>query len=103
MKRNLKQNGLFIILFKVFRYSFSETILKVILSLSDRHKLFANDWLWTEVCQNAVFSKIDITMTTINKKLQIDKIRILRDLDLLQKNWFPELIVWCLANNLREK
>ena len=77
--------------------------LKVILSLSDRYKLFTSDWLWIEVCQNAVFSKIDITMTTINKKLQIDKIRILRDLDLLQKNWFQELIVWCLANNLREK
>ena len=26
------------------------------------------DWLRIEVCQNYVFSKIDITMTTINKK-----------------------------------
>ena len=43
--------------------------LKVILSLSDRYKLFTSDWIWIEVCQNAVFSKIDIFMTTINKKL----------------------------------
>ena len=43
--------------------------LKVILYLSDRYKLFTSDWIWIEVCQNAVFSKIDIFMTTINKKL----------------------------------
>ena len=55
------------------RYSFSETIpgcfsiaLKVILCLFDRYKLFTSDCLRNEVCQNAVFSKIDITMTTIN-------------------------------------
>ena len=35
-----------------------------------RYKLFTSDWLLNEVCQNAVFGKIDITMTTINKKLQ---------------------------------
>ena len=34
--------------------------LKVILSLSDRHKIFNSDWLWIEVCQNEVFSKIDL-------------------------------------------
>ena len=44
--------------------------LKVVLSLSDRNKIFTSDWLWIEVCQNAVFSKIDVTMTTINKKLR---------------------------------
>ena len=43
--------------------------LKLILSLSDHYNIFTNDWLWIEVCQNTVFSKIDITMTTINKKL----------------------------------
>ena len=42
-------------------------------------------------------------MTTINKKLEIEKIRILRDLDLLLKIRHQELIVWCLANNLLEK
>ena len=48
--------------------------------------------------------KIDITMTTIDKKnFEIDKIRILRDLDLLLKIWHQELKLWCLANNLREK
>ena len=41
-------------------------------------------------------------MTTINKKLEIDQIRILRDLDLLLKIGHQELLVWCLANNLRE-
>ena len=61
---------------KVFRYSFSETIpmffnrLKSNLSLPDRHKIFNSmDWLWIEVCQNAVLSKIDITITTIKKTL----------------------------------
>ena len=40
------------------------------LSLSDLYKLFTSDWLRIEVCQNAVFSKLDITVTTISKKLQ---------------------------------
>ena len=55
----------------VFRkpYRCFSIVLKVILSLSDRYKLFINDWPWTEVCQNVVFSKIDITLPTINKKL----------------------------------
>ena len=59
----------------VFRYSFSEAIpifsiaLKVNLSLSDRYKIFTNDWLRIEIYQNVGFSKIDITMTTMNKKL----------------------------------
>ena len=51
----------------VFSFSFSKWPW-VILSLSDVHKIFTSDKLWIEVCQNAVFSKIDITMTTINKK-----------------------------------
>ena len=67
------------------------------------HKIFTSDKLWIEVCQNAVFSKIDITMTTINKKLEIDQILIWRDLDLLMKIRHQELKVWFLANNLREK
>ena len=55
-------------------------------------------------CQNAVFSKIDVNMTTINKKnFEIDKIRTLHDLDLLLKIRHQEVKVWCLANNLREK
>ena len=33
--------------------------------------------LWIEVCQNVVLTKIDIAMTTINKKLEIDKSRVL--------------------------
>ena len=37
-------------------------------SLSDRYKIFTIIWLWIEICENAVLSKIDI-MTTINNKL----------------------------------
>ena len=33
----------------------------------------------------------------------MDKIRILRDLELLLKIRHQELKVWCLANNLSEK
>ena len=58
---------------------------KVILSSSDRYKIFTSDWLWIEICQSVSFSKIEITMTTITKKLKIDKRLILRDLDLLLK------------------
>ena len=62
---------------------------KVILFFSDRDKIFTNEWLWIEVCQNAVVSKIDITMTTINKKTlkSIKSAGILRDLDLLGCQW----------------
>ena len=75
--------------FKVFRYSFSAAIpiffnhLKSVFSLSDRYKIFTSNWLRIEICENVVLSKIDITMTTINKKL--NKSRILCDLDQLLK------------------
>ena len=36
--------------------------------LSERYKIFTSNWLWIEICENVVLSKIDITMTTINKK-----------------------------------
>ena len=43
-------------------------------------------------------------MATINKKnFEIDKSRILRDLDPPLKIRHQELKVWCLANKLREK
>ena len=41
----------------------------IILSLSDRYKIFTSEWIWIEVSQNMVLNKIDITMTTISKKL----------------------------------
>ena len=41
----------------------------MVFSLSDRCKIFASNWLWIENCENVVLSKMDITMTTINKKL----------------------------------
>ena len=57
-------------------YTFTENIsamksiaLKMFFSLSDRYKIFTSNWLWIEICENVVLSKIDITMTTINKKL----------------------------------
>ena len=31
--------------------------------------LAMSNWLWIEICENLVLSKIDITMTEINKKL----------------------------------
>ena len=37
--------------------------------LFNRIKIFTTDWLWIEVFQNAVWCKIDITMTAINKNL----------------------------------
>jgi len=42
--------------------------LKVFFSLSDRYKIFTSNWRWIEICENVVLSKIDITMTTINKQ-----------------------------------
>ena len=59
--------------------------LEVVFSLSDRYIIFTSNWLWIEICENVVLSKIDITMTTINKKIEVDKSRILCDLDLLLK------------------
>ena len=44
--------------------------------MSDCYKIFTSNWLWIEICENAVLSKIDITMTTINKKnFEIDSLR----------------------------
>ena len=60
--------------------------LKVTLSLSDRYKIFTNGWLQIEIYQNVGFSKIDFTMTTIKRKnFEIDKGRILHNLDQLLK------------------
>ena len=76
---------------KVFQYSFSEAIpiffnhLKSVFSLSDRYNIFTSNWLWIEICENVVLSKIDITMTTTNKNFEIDTSRILCDLDQLLK------------------
>ena len=50
-------------------YRYFSIALKVFFSLFDRYKIFASNWLWIEICENVVLSKIDITMTTINKKL----------------------------------
>ena len=51
------------------RYQYFSIELKVFFSMSDRYKIFTSNWLWTEICENVLLSKIYITMTTINKKL----------------------------------
>ena len=59
--------------FKVFPYSFSAATrvffshLKHDFFLVVRYKIFTTDEPRIEVCQSAVFSKMDITITTINK------------------------------------
>ena len=73
----------------------------MILSLSDRYEIFTTGWLWIEVSQNVVLSKIDITMATINKKNWNRQQPNFARLQL--KIGHQELKVWCLANNLREK
>ena len=75
-----------LLLLKVFRCSFPGAIsIFFNFSLSDRYKIFTSNWLWIGICENEVLSKIDITMTTINKNFEIDKSRILFDLDQLLK------------------
>ena len=77
----------------MFRYSFLEAIpiffsrLKSGFSLSDRYEIITSNWLWIEICENVVLSKINITMTTINKKtLKVIKAEFcVTDLDLLLK------------------
>jgi len=50
-------------------YRYFSIALEVLLFLSDRYKIFKSNWLWIEICENVVLSEIDITMTTMNKKL----------------------------------
>ena len=66
-------------------YRYFSIALKVVCSWSDRFEIFTSNWLWIEICENLVLSKIDITMRTINEKFEIDKSRILCDLDQLLK------------------
>jgi len=37
--------------------------------MSDRYEVFTSNWRWIEIFENAVLSKIDITMTTINQEI----------------------------------
>ena len=60
-------------------YRYFSIALKVFFSLSDRYKIFTSNWLWIEICENVVLSKIDITMTTTNKNLW---------------NWWKPKFVW---------
>ena len=58
----------------MFRYSFSEAIPIFFnrltsgfnFSMSDRYKIFTSYWLWIEICENVVLSKIDICHSNID-------------------------------------
>ena len=50
-------------------YRYFSIALKVSFSLSDRYEIFTSNWLWIEICENVVLTKIKITMTTINKNI----------------------------------
>ena len=67
-----KKNNVFVILRcfdTVFQrpYRYFSITLKVFFSLSDRCKIFTSNWLFSPVI--GYLTKIDISMTTINKKL----------------------------------
>ena len=50
-------------------YRYISIALEVVFSSFDHYKIFTSNWLWIEIRENVVLSKIDVTMTTINKKL----------------------------------
>ena len=43
---------------------------RALFSFSDRYEISTSNWLWIEICENVDLSKIDITMTTLNKNLR---------------------------------
>ena len=52
----------------------------MVFPLSDRYKIFTCNLLWIEIYENVVVKKINVTVTTIDKKnFVIDKSRILCD------------------------
>ena len=78
--------------------------LKGIISVSNRYKIFASDWLWIEVCQSIVLNKIDITMTTVNKIIgNWYKPNFAQSRPATKNPTLGTYKVWCLANNLLEK
>ena len=54
-------------------------------SLSDRDKIFTSNWLWIEICENVVLSKSILLWRQWTKNFEIDKSRILSNLDQLLK------------------
>ena len=50
-------------------YRYFSIGLRIVFSLADRYKIFISNSLSIEICENVVLRKIDITMTTITKKL----------------------------------
>ena len=75
------------------QYRYFSIVLKVVFSSSDRYKIFTSNWPWNEISENVVLRKIDITMTTINKKnFEIDISLILCDLDqLLERHAYVDM------------
>ena len=56
-------------------------VLKVFFFLLRSLQNFTSNWRWIEICENVVLSKMDITMTTINK----------------QNGNFPSIEIWCFS------
>ena len=48
-------------------YRYFSIASKMVFSLSDCYKIFTSNWLWIEICENVVLSKIGVTMTRINE------------------------------------
>ena len=72
--------------------------------MSDRYKIPPVIDYELKFVKMQFLRKIDIIYDNNKQRnYEIDKIWILCDLDLLLKIWHQERIVWCLANNLREK
>ena len=43
-------------------YRYFSIVLKVVVSLSNRYKIFTSDWLWIEICENEVLSKMETSL-----------------------------------------
>ena len=103
----LKHTSYFVTAIKVFRYSFWETI-PMFFNLLKSDFILATKFLLV-IDYELLFVKMQLFVKSISpwqqqtKTFQVDKSRILCDLDLPLKMRHQELKVWCLASNLREK
>ena len=86
---------------KVFRYSFSETIrtdlsiaFKVILSLSDRDKIFTSDWLLIDVCENAVYGLHLTKCGMVCEKLYRNTLKY--NFNRQNPAYFPGIYLWII-------
>ena len=54
-------------------YRYFSIVLKVVFSLSNRYKIFTSDWLWIEICENVVLSKME---TSLKKWIRVLSITV---------------------------